>query len=164
MPISQAELVRASGRMTANLGIRYGAKRGFLCHSHSDQQLALGLHQLLSEQGLDLYIDWQDSAMPPEPNKETALRIQGAIRQSDVFLFLATQNSMQSRWCPWEIGFANGCKNSDWVGIVQTSDSNGRFYGSEYLQLYRRVDSVPNMGGIYWFPPGSHYPNSMRSF
>jgi hypothetical protein len=44
----------------------------FLCHSHKDQELAKGLQVLLTENGWDLYIDWEDNEMPSSPNKETA--------------------------------------------------------------------------------------------
>lgn len=51
--------------------------------------------------------------MPERPNKETAQRIQGKIREIDYFLFLATENSGASRWCPWEIGYADSQKPAD---------------------------------------------------
>ncbi|MCH5937009.1 toll/interleukin-1 receptor domain-containing protein, partial [Salmonella enterica] len=60
------------------------------------------------------------------------------------FLFLATENSMSSRWCPWEIGYADGKKNLNNIVIVPTVDSSGRHHGNEYLQLYSRIDTTPN--------------------
>lgn len=64
--------------------------------------------------------------MPEEPNRETAGRIQAAIRNSDVFLFLATENSMSSRWCPWELGYADGVKPLDSIAVVPTKDAIGK--------------------------------------
>ena len=37
--------------------------------------------------------DWEDTAMPEKPTRETAEKIQKKIRDNDWFLFLATPNS-----------------------------------------------------------------------
>ncbi|MBI1890270.1 MAG: toll/interleukin-1 receptor domain-containing protein [Burkholderiales bacterium] len=166
MAVEQWELRQAAARNTTirSATASYGKKKGFLCHSHQDRDLALGLQQRLKEEGLDLYIDWQDSSMPAQPNRETANRIQLNIRNADVFLFLATQNSMTSRWCPWELGFADGVKHINQIAIVSTRDASGNFYGNEYLQLYRRIDKMPSTSTLSWFTPGITVANSIRTF
>jgi hypothetical protein len=117
---------------------RLGIKTAFLCHSHHDADLAKGLVQLLSEAGWRVYIDWQDAAMPDTPNGQTAQRIKQKISDLNYFLFLATRQSMASRWCSWEIGIADGKKSHDRILIVPTRDG-AQTHGNEYLQLYRRV-------------------------
>jgi len=116
---------------------------------------------LLAEQGVELYIDWKDASMPPEPNRETASRIQHRIKTCDWFLFLATANSMASRWCPWELGYADGQKQPDRIAIVQTSDSTST-HGNEYVQLYRRVDTSSS-GELLWVPAGSNQGQFVRT-
>ena len=116
---------------------------------------------LLAEQGVELYIDWKDASMPPEPNRETASRIQHRIKTCDWFLFLATANSMTSRWCPWELGYADGQKQTDRIAIVQTSDSTTT-HGNEYMQLYRRVDTS-SAGELLWVPAGSNQGQFVRN-
>ncbi len=118
---------------------RRGVRSAFLCHSHKDAQLAEGLIALLAQHGWRLYVDWKDAEMPEKPNRETAERIQSRIIECNYFLFLATMNSAQSRWCPWEIGYADGKKTLDDIFVVPTRDSFAT-YGSEYLDLYRHVD------------------------
>ena len=81
--------------------IRSGRQTAFLSHSHKDADLAKGLQAFLQAQGWLVYIDWQDTSMPPRPNKETADRIKVKIKRLDWFLYLATANSATSRWCPW---------------------------------------------------------------
>lgn len=127
-------------------------KTAFLSHSHKDADYAKGLQVILAEQGLLLYIDWEDPYMPEKPERRTAERIQHQIRQTDLFIFLATPNSTTSRWCPWEIGFADGVKQFDSIFVVPTSD-NGGWYGNEYLQLYRSIRST-TAGGYAAFGPG----------
>lgn len=125
----------------------------FLSHSHHDKDAAKGLQVYLKEKGWDVYIDWEDSTMPETPNRSTAQAIQGRIKLCNWFLFLATKNSTASRWCPWEIGYADGVKSLDSIVVIPTSDRSGRFYGNEYLQLYRRID-VSNSKELRAFPPG----------
>lgn len=126
----------------------------FLSHSHRDRTLALGLKNKLKEQDVSLYIDWEDTAMPDQPNRETAGRIQRTIVDCAIFLFLATQNSLTSRWCSWEIGYADGKKPIDSILIVPTVDDQGTYHGNEYLQLYRRLE-IPIQRAEYGvFPPG----------
>lgn len=131
---------------------RLGVKTAFLCHSHNDRDLVLGVQLKLQEIGMQLYIDWQDSAMPSSPNRETALRIKEKIVQTDFFLYLATENSSSSRWCPWEIGYADGKKSIDKIITIPVKD-RGHEYGAEYLQLYRRLD-VDSMGKAGIWSPG----------
>jgi hypothetical protein len=163
MAIAQSELLRASQRRPLlKAQVRAGLQKvAFLCHSHRDANLAEGLQALLAEQGVELYIDWKDASMPPDPNRETASRIQHRIKVCDWFLFLATANSMTSRWCPWELGYADGQKQPDRIAIVPTSDSTST-HGNEYMQLYRRVD-VSSAGQLLWVPPGSYQGQVVRT-
>jgi len=108
---------------------------------------------MLAENGLELYIDWEDTAMPETPNRETAQRIKDKIASTNFFLFLATPNSTGSRWCPWEIGCADRTKRHEEIFIIATIDSSGQWYGNEYLQLYRQITEA-NAGGLAAFPAG----------
>jgi hypothetical protein len=117
-----------------------GAKSAFLCHSHKDVDLAKGIVNLLAEAGLNAYVDWADTSMPEVPNRQTAERIQEKIRDLTFFLFLATANSVTSRWCPWEIGYADGKKPLSSIFIISTTDGSAT-HGSEYLGLYRQIDA-----------------------
>lgn len=153
MPIRQSDLLNAGyNRSTqGQFASRAGQPTAFLSHSHKDAILALGLQELLKNQGWDIYIDWQDQTMPEAPDGETAFNIKVAVVRADWFLFLATQNSMASRWCPWEIGFADGRKAHERIAIVPTMDNQGHFYGNEYLNLYNKIDVPTNGPGLALF-------------
>lgn len=140
-------------------------KTVFLCHSHKDRAAALGLKGVIESQGGALYVDWLDDDMPETPNRETAQRIKNKIIESTLFMFLATPNSMSSRWCPWEIGYADGKKLIDSIVIVPTTDQSGRFYGNEYLQLYRRLAPLGsgNLSEARVFAPGNEYTSDPLS-
>jgi hypothetical protein len=136
-------------------------KTAFLCHSHRDADLAKGLVNMLAEAGWRIYVDWADVEMPDTPNRETAKRIQQKIVELDWFLFLATANSMASRWCPWEIGYADGKKPIDQIFIIPTQDGQ-KTHGNEYLQLYRRID-LTTAGNLGTWRPGEWQPISLSS-
>lgn len=153
MAISQATLRGAAPRASTVLLKRASQGTAFLCHSHLDRELAKGLQATLRDHGLDLYIDWQDASMPATPNSETAAKLRQRIIACDFFLFLATANSMSSRWCPWELGYADGRKLNERVAIVPTSDGYTT-HGNEYLGLYRHIDEASN-GAYGIFAPGS---------
>lgn len=167
MTISQYALRSAAARNISLKNQRsrgYAQKAGFLCHSHKDHDLALGLQQWLKEQGMELYIDWLDPYMPDTPEGTTADRIRTVIKGADVLLFLATQDAMTSRWCPWELGFADGVKRNEQIAVIATRDTLGNYYGNEYLQLYRRIDQATADNALYWYPKGSQTPQSLTSF
>jgi hypothetical protein len=110
----------------------------FLCHSHHDRNLVEKLVALFAAAGVELYVDWQDHTMPPTPTKQTAEKIQAKIRDLDIFLYLATPNSSNSKWCPWEIGFGDSAKGKEKILVVPTRSSTG-IAGQEYLSLYRSI-------------------------
>lgn len=160
MAISISELRNASNRFsttrtkTLDEARISGFKTAFLCHSHKDQQLVKGLVTLLADSGWQVYVDWADSSMPDTPNRQTAANIKSRIESHYFFLFLATENSMNSRWCPWEIGYADGKKPIDQILIIPTKDGN-KTHGNEYLQLYRRID-LSNLNKLGAWQPGDN--------
>lgn len=157
---------RRSHFNTQNKSIQQAKSAGqstiFLCHSHKDHTLALGFAQMLQDAGCRVYIDWLDSEMPDIPNKETAARIQLKIKESEYFVYLATENSSKSRWCPWEIGYADGVKITDKIVIAPTRDRSGA-YGQEYLELYQRIE-IASDGSLAIFDPNKtngHYARNI---
>lgn len=160
MPIALSTLRSAAIRFSAaqprtiKEARTLGLRTIFLCHSHRDKDLVQGVVTLLNESGWRVYVDWADASMPETPNRETAARIEQEITDLDYFIFLATPNSMSSRWCPWEIGYADGKKPIDKILVLPTSDSAGT-HGSEYLQLYRRIDMSDQNRLAVWQPGDS---------
>lgn len=156
MALSQAD-IRSAARYTVARKSLHEARQensrtAFLCHSHRDADLAKGLQEFLRSKGWDVYIDWEDATMPDRPDQATAKKIREKIRDLEMFFFLATENSMASRWCPWEIGYADGVKTLDRILVLPTVDGRGNTYGNEYLQLYRHLD-IAQGGGIGHFGP-----------
>ena len=113
----------------------------FLSHSSQDAEWLVGAIRLLEGHGATVYVDKKDPKLPPYTNKETALGLKKRIHQSSKFVLLASNNSKDSRWVPWELGIADEHKGLDRVAILPAVDSeNDTAWTSwEYLGLYDRV-------------------------
>ena len=85
----------------------------FLSHSHHDSSLVKKIVFLLKTLGVEVYVDWLDDTMPSSTCDKTASRIKQKIKRNHKFIFLATNNSIESRWCNWEIGFGDANKYND---------------------------------------------------
>lgn len=131
----------------------------FLSHSHKDKELAKGLKNFLGNLGLSLYIDWEDTDMPQPPNRETANALKRRIHQTEYFLMLCTDNALQSRWVPWEVGIADTQKTFGKILVAPVADNLGQFNGSEYLQLYRRI-VINAAGNAEVFDPDKQYTST----
>jgi TIR domain len=129
-------------------------KTAFLSHSHLDAKRAKGLQTLLAEEGWDVFIDWEHTSLDDRPTKETVQLIQTAINRADWLFYLATPNAGRSRWCPWEIGYADGKKSASAIVVIATSDSQGT-YGSEYLNLYSQISTTSGEERLGFFKPAS---------
>lgn len=68
----------------------------FLSHRH--RILAKGIVVYKGSLGVEVYVDWNDRNMPRETNCLTALIIKRRIRETSLFVMLATKNALASRW------------------------------------------------------------------
>ncbi len=119
----------------------------FLSHSHLDRNLVRGLIRYLERLGISLFVDWNDSSMPAVTNRVTAAKLKQRIKDSSLFMVLATRNALKSKWVPWEIGIADQMKGESAVSVIAVADPSGKFEGAEYLQLYQLV-AFPDVGGF----------------
>ena len=111
----------------------------FLSHSSKDDDLVIGATTVLENHGARVYVDEVDPAMPPYTSEETANLFKRRIAQARRFVLLASPNSKDSRWVPWEHGIAEGDKGLDRIALFPASDSGDGWAKWEYLGLYRRI-------------------------
>jgi hypothetical protein len=113
----------------------------FLSHSTKDMELVAGAIRLLQAYGAVVYIDKKDSSLPPYTNKQTAKNLKSRISQCKKFVLLASHNSNESKWVPWELGIADGYKGLQNTAILPAvEDQNNTSWTSwEYLGLYDRI-------------------------
>lgn len=126
----------------------------FLSHSSKDDDLVAGAIQVLENHGGKVYVDEIDPEMPPYTSEKTAELLKSRIRDTSRFVLLASKNSKESKWVPWELGIADGEKGMSKIALFPASDSryDQSWASWEYLGLYRRIVWGPhqNYNGNIW--------------
>lgn len=107
MPIAQSARRRHALRSSATAPVKEAKaarkQTAFLSRIAICARAWRGGARVPQKAGWEVYIDWEDSAMPGSPNHDTAKRIQTKVRDLNWFPFLATHHSMQSRLCPGKL-------------------------------------------------------------
>ena len=108
----------------------------FLSHSSLDKKLVLTLVNLFNEAGYSVYVDWiEDTQLDRNNvNKNTAQVLRNRMNGSRGLAYVATGNAINSKWCPWELGYFDGKKNERCCILPIMESQN--FQGQEYLGLY----------------------------
>jgi hypothetical protein len=112
----------------------------FLSHSYQDKEIIPHLKKTLENLGLRVYVDWINDKFLSRENvdKKTASLLQKRMNQSRSLFYATSQNSKNSKWMPWELGYFDGIKNKR-VAILpinKHNTSSENFEGQEYLGLY----------------------------
>src|SRR5699024_2985034 len=108
----------------------------FLSHAFLDAEAIDGLRVVLEEAGFSVYVDWyEDSHLERgKVTKETAVVIRKRMQSCKTLIFAITENSGDSKWMLWELGYIDGRK--DKVTILGLRENSGdRFQGQEFLEL-----------------------------
>lgn len=140
----------------------------FLSHSHADL-VALGddmidlVKQLLGDLDIEIYVDANDPTMSSVTSGNTANSLKQKIQTCDIFILAATKNAIESKWVPWELGFADGEKGINKIIILPIADESGQWNGSEYLQIYRQLRRS-DAGTAAVYPAGTHQGTTYKSW
>lgn len=113
----------------------------FLSHSYLDRVQVLALVKLFNKHHFSVYVDWiEDKQLNRrEVNLKTANLLRERMKQSKSLSYLTTKNITDSRWCPWELGYFDGLKQSKCC-ILPIMEYNSKFNGQEYLGLYSYLE------------------------
>jgi hypothetical protein len=131
----------------------------FLSHSHDDldKDYVKRAVVLLRKAGVRVYIDSNDTSMPPFTSAQTALKIKEQIRANKKFILLATNLAVASRWCNWELGYGDAHKYIDHLSIIPLAENSGSWNGNEYLRVYAHMEES-NLSNEYYkviYPDGT---------
>lgn len=116
----------------------------FLSHSHNDNDIVINVIEFLLTFGIYVYVDWLDPTMPHITSGKTALAIKERIVQCERFVVLLTENSKESKWVPWELGYADAKKDYQMIAVFPVKrysfTKESEFDGLEYMQLYQKIE------------------------
>lgn len=114
----------------------------FLSHKHDELIELDSAISFLKKLGVNVYVDWLDIGMPKTTSGETAQRIKNKIKENEKFIFLATEGAINSKWCNWELGYGDSQRYISDITIFPIKDNDRSFTGSEYMQIYPRIEFV----------------------
>lgn len=122
----------------------------FLSHAFVDADYILMLHDFLTEIGYTVFVDWIEAPELDRSNitKDTAEELRKAMKKSESLLFAVSSNSGNSKWMPWELGYADALHGK--VAVIPIGDMETieeAYDGQEYLGLYPYVTRNSNGQG-----------------
>ena len=122
----------------------------FLSHSSLDQLQVLGIYTLLRRRNYSVYLD---QVCDPKLNRMQVTRATARVLRYRMAqcksLFVATsQNTTQSKWVPWELGFVDGW-NAKTAVLPILPTGTVSFAGHEYFELYPEARDA---GGARIYP------------
>lgn len=146
--------------MGSSAGLLYGTYENalttfdiFLSHSFSDAQLnaieMFGLRTLLKDLGHSVYVDWVvDPQLSREHvSEETAVALRNRMDHSRCLFFATSENSSNSRWMPWELGYMDAKVGRVAILPVVEKAVQVDYLGVEYLGMYPWVDITTHSDG-----------------
>ncbi|HEY5536588.1 MAG TPA: hypothetical protein VIL99_16845 [Ignavibacteria bacterium] len=111
----------------------------FLSHSYDDAKAIYGLKIKLERLKYSVFVDWNEEEFSDRENVDTEraneLRIQ--MNSCKILIFVTSENSSESVWMPWELGYFDGYKGK--VAIMPLNEETtpkNEYIGQEYLGIY----------------------------
>ena len=115
----------------------------FISHSSADSNLILKMKVILNSLGFNVYVDWisDRNALKRElTNASTAKSIIERLNSSKALLYIHTENSSQSQWTPWELGYFHALKGAKIC--VYNPDGVSK---PAYIDIYPNVNLVDDI-------------------
>lgn len=114
----------------------------FLSHSFLDRDIITAIYNILSQKGLNVYVDWiTDPQLDREHvTKESAEIIRSRMNHSKSLVYAISMSAEMSKWMPWELGYIDGHTTDKCAILPVAKGYNTVFNRSEYLKLYPIID------------------------
>ncbi|WP_394870644.1 hypothetical protein [Clostridium butyricum] len=118
----------------------------FLSHSYQDAEIILGIKKYIEDMNYSVYVDWiEDKHLDRNRvDRETAQILKKRMIASKCLFYVTTENSINSKWMPWELGYFDGMKNKVAILPVENNPIGDFYFGQEYLGLYDHVSKRNN--------------------
>jgi hypothetical protein len=136
-PLQKAEYLREAT-------ISPDGKDVFLSHSSKDHEFVPAVIALFREHGATVYVDDLDARLPRPPTAASAVHLKGQIAKARRLVVLATPNSHESRWIPWELGLGDGMRGipPNAVFPVTLAGEVAAWTTAEYFAVYPKIARI----------------------
>lgn len=103
----------------------------FISHQKNDKEIAKKIADYINKSGVDIYFDEYDISINRDDPKSIVNAIKTGIRRSSHMLCILSQNALDSKWMPWEIGYGYDRLHVAGITVKELSKSDL----PEYLQI-----------------------------
>lgn len=112
----------------------------FLSHKHDETEYVKRVAYILKSLHADIFVDWRDNTMPAISSGDTAAKVRQMIDRYDKFILVASDGAMDSKWCNWELGYADARKfDAGKMALFPIAKNRDNWKGAEYMQLYPTI-------------------------
>lgn len=119
----------------------------FISYSSKDKAHAIFVKRFLEAHNFSVYIDLYDDVLNPNNvNDKTARVLEERIRSCKAIIYIHSQNSELSVWCPWELGFGGGTNKKISIFEIYTDKES---YEQIYTDLYPCFEIKKCTDGTY---------------
>lgn len=110
---------------------RIGIKCVFISHQRKDKTVARAIADYIKNAGVDVYFDEYDSSINIYDPYSVVSAIKKGIHKSTHMLCILSNNALESKWMPWEIGY--GYDRTQLYGLTVKELAESSL--PEYLQI-----------------------------
>lgn len=103
----------------------------FISHQKKDKDIAKKIADYINKGGVDIYFDEYDRSINRYDPNSVVNAIKTGIRRSSHMLCILSQNALDSKWMPWEIGYGYDRLHVAGITVKELSKSDL----PEYLQI-----------------------------
>ena len=113
----------------------------FLSYRRADRKYVEGIVKLLKKIGVSVYIDYLDETLEDKTSDTVASILRNRINACKKFILLATPDSGNSKWMPWELGLGDRIVNYQNVAILPLTNSATVWADQEYGRIYGHIEA-----------------------
>lgn len=116
----------------------------FISHQKKDSQAAKQIADYLLEAGINVYFDEYDNTLDLDDPYSIVRGIKNGLNHSTHLLVLLSENALESKWIPWEIGYAYDNK----VIISLTLKAIAGWKLPEYLKITKIIRGTMSLNQV----------------
>ena len=116
----------------------------FISHNSHDEDIIIKLYKSINTANAVCYVDWVNDKYDLRRewcNATTAQVIKKRIQQSRYFVLVLTDSTLNSQWCPWELGYADALEKEIYI-IKQTQKELPKYYECYHITSIEHFLSI----------------------
>lgn len=119
--------------------------RVFISHQKNDSDIARKIADYLEDAGIDTYFDQYDNSIDRSNPESVVKAIRTGIENSSHMLVLFSQNTFDSMWVPWEIGYAY--RSPVTLGVLRLKGV-AKDKLPEYLKVVKLISDIWDLNNL----------------